>query len=377
MRDSRLTKMAQVIVKYSLEVKKGDMVLMAGELAGLPLFDALYEELIKAGSHVKANFIPPSWEETFFRFASEEQLKFTSPYALNEMSTCDKRIRIIAPSNTRALTHADSKKQTLVSQANRSIMATSMKRAAEGSLAWVVTLFPTFAGAQEANMGLTEYEEFVFEAGYLNEKDPVAALREVEKKQERMVDYMKGKKELHFKTSSGTDLKVNVDGMRWINCCGKRNYPDGEIFTGPNLNAKDGGVNGIVRFTYPGLWQNTLVEGIELIFEKGKVVSAKAEKNEKFLKAILAQDEGASRIGEIAIGSNYKIKDFTTNILFDEKIGGTFHMALGMGYPETGNNNQSGLHWDMVCDLRQGGTITVDGEVISKDGKFVFPDWPS
>lgn len=377
MKDARLEKMASVIVHYSLAVKPKDQIWMVGEMLGLPLMEALYEQLIRAGAYVKTTFHPPAWDEIFFKYASEDQLKHTCPFTLNEASLCDKRIRLIAPANTRALSHVDSKKQTLFSKANEPILSKVLTRSAEGDLDWVVTLYPTPAGAQEAEMGIKEYEDFVYKAAFLDQEDPVAQWQALEEKHDRMIAFMKGKKELHFQTPHGTNLRVNIDGMVWRNSCGKRNFPDGEIFTGPNLNARDGGVNGSVVFTYPAIWQNTLVEGIALTFEKGKVVKATAEKNEKFLKAMLEQDEGASRLGEIAIGTNYQIETFTKNILFDEKIGGTFHAALGMGYPETGNRNKSALHWDMVCDLRQGGAIAVDGEVISKNGRFVFPDWPS
>lgn len=376
MRDTRLDKMAAVIVHYSLDIKPGDQVWMMGELPGMPLLEALYEHLIRAGAHVKTTFISPHWNEIFFKHASVNQLKHTCPFTLHEASLCDKRIRVIAPENTRSLSHVDSQKQALVSKANQPILSKVLTRSAEGTLDWVVTLCPTASGAQEAEMGILEYEDFVFKAGYLDEEDPVACLQKVEKQQQKMIEFMQGKKELHFTTPAGTDLRVNIEGMKWKNSCGKRNYPDGEIFTGPNLNALDGGVNGVVRFTYPAIWAHTEVENIELTFEKGKVVQAKASKNEKFLNTILTQDEGASRLGEIAIGTNYKIQTFTKNILFDEKIGGTFHAALGMGYPETGNTNQSALHWDMVCDLREGGSISVDGQEISKNGRFVFPDWP-
>lgn len=377
MRDPRLNKMAAVLVHYSLAIQPNDQVVLSGELPGLPLMEALYEEIIRAGGFVKTNITPTGWDEIFFKHASENQLKRMCPFALNEMTVADKRIRLIAPGNTRGLSHVNPKKQTLVSQANQPILSTVLNRSAKGEMDWVVTLCPTAAGAQEAGMGILEYEDFVFKAAHLDEEDPVQFLKNSEKRQELMIDYLTPKKELHFKTPQGTDLVVNVEGMKWRNSCGKRNYPDGEVFTGPNLHAKDGGVNGIVKFTFPAIWQNTVVEGVELIFEKGRVVSAKARHNEAFLQTIVHQDEGASRLGEIAIGTNYKIQAFTQNILFDEKIGGTFHAALGMGYPETGNTNQSALHWDMICDLREGGTILADGEIISRDGRFVFPDWPS
>ncbi len=371
--DPRLEKLAQVIVNYSLEVKAGDLVLMAGEESGLPLMEAIYESLVKAGAHIQTQVLPSGWEEIFYRYASDEQLRFQNPLSLQSIEACHKRIRVIAPSNTRQLSNISSHKQTLVSQANRPILQRVLEKSARGELDWVVTLCPTVAGAQEASMGSREYADFVFQAAHLDEKDPVAFLIEMEKKQQLMSDYLSQKKELHFKTVAGTDLRVNIEGMKWKNSCGKRNFPDGEVFTGP----AEKGVNGVVKYTYPAIWQNTVVENIELEFKEGAVCRAFASTNESFLRAMIEQDEGASRLGEIAIGTNYKIEKFTKNILFDEKIGGTFHAALGAGYPETGNSNQSALHWDMICDLREGGVIEADGEVISKDGQFLMAGWPN
>lgn len=376
MKDPRLAKMAQVITHYSLNIKRGDLVWMMGEMGGMALMEALYEELIKAGAHVSTSFSPGGWDEIFFRYASEDQLKHTCPFNLQRAAQCNKRIKVIGPTNTRGLSHVAPQKQALVSKSNQPILSKVLNRSAVGELDWVVTLCPTSAGAQEANMGIHHYEDFVFTAAHIDKEDPIAYMQESERQQQKIIDSIEKKKQLHFKTPLGTDLYVNIDGMTWRNSCGKRNYPDGEVFTGPNLKAEDGGVNGVVYYSFPAIWQNQVVEGVRLTFEKGRVVEAKASRNEAFLKAMLEQDEGASRLGEIAIGTNYKIREFTQNILFDEKIGGTFHAALGMGYPETGNTNQSALHWDMICDLREGGTIEADGELISENGKFVFPDWP-
>jgi aminopeptidase len=376
MKDPRLTKMAQVITHYSLQVKPGHLVWMMGETGGMPLMEALYEELIKAGAHVSTTFLPGGWDEIFFKNASEDQLKHTCPFNLHKATLCDKRIRVIGPTNTRGLSQVEPQKQALATKSNQPILSKVLNRSAVGELDWVVTLCPTAAGAQEANMGIHHYEDFVFSAAHIDEEDPVRYMQESERKQQKIIDFIEKKKQLCFKTPLGTELYVNIEGMKWRNSCGRRNYPDGEVFTGPNLKAADGGVNGVVYYSFPAVWQNKVVEGIRLTFEKGKVVEAKASRNETFLRAMLSQDEGASRLGEIAIGTNYKIREFTQNILFDEKIGGTFHAALGMGYPETGNTNQSALHWDMICDLQEGGTIEVDGELISKNGKFIFPDWP-
>lgn len=376
MTDPRLTKLAELLVHYSLRVERDDSVLLTGELPGLALMQELYRSLVRAGAHVRTHFLAPRLEEIFFQEASEQQLKYTSPFALYEIERVNKRIRVLAPENTRALSHVPAAKRALASQASEPIMATFMQRSARGELDWQVTLAPTAALAQEAEMGLSEYEEFVFNAAYLDRSDPIAAWRELEEQHNCMIAFLEQKKELRFITEAGSDLRVNIAGMRWKNSCGRRNFPDGEVFTGPNLAASDGGVNGIVRYTYPAILHGCAVEGVELVFEKGRVVEAKATKNEPFLRAMIEQDEGASRLGEIALGTNYRINKFTKNILLDEKIGGSFHAALGSGYPETGNTNRSALHWDMICDLHEGGRVEADGELISENGSFLLPGWP-
>jgi aminopeptidase len=377
MKDLRYQKLAYLLANYSLGIKEGDEVWFMGELGALPLYTALYEEVIKAGGHVFTTLSFPGWQELFFKHATKKQLEHMCPFSKFVAERCNKRVRIIGSTNTRALSQVPSDKQSIVSKANQPLMAISMDRSAKGELDWVVSLCPTEGLAQEANSSLLDYEDFVFKAGFLDQNDPVASWKEQERKQKLMVDYLNTKKELHFKTPHGTDLHVNIEGMKWMNSCGKRNFPDGEVFTGPNLEAADGGINGVVHYTYPAILKANVVEGVRLTFENGRVVDAKATKNEAFLKAMIEQDEGASTLGEIAIGTNYAIDTFTQNILFDEKIGGTFHAALGAGYPETGNKNISGLHWDMICDLRDGGEIFADGELISKNGRFENSDWPS
>ncbi|MFA9477788.1 aminopeptidase [Phycisphaerales bacterium AB-hyl4] len=379
MRDPRLDQLARVIVEYSTGVKPGQLVRLSGEPIATPLIEALYEAIIKAGGNVHLKLAPESLTDIFYEHASDEQLQYVSPLAKHEIETVDVSIGLWAETNTKSMSRVDPQRQRLASAARKPIMETFMNRAAKGELKWCGTLYPTLASAQDAEMSLRQYEDFVFKAGLLDADDPVAAWRKIEARQQKVVDYLTGKKELHFKADNGTDLTVNVEGMTWINCCGHENFPDGEVFTGPNLKAADGGVNGIVRYSFPAVHGGREVHGVELTFEKGKVVDAKAEKGLDFLQQMLDQDEGARYLGEIAIGTNYSITEYSKNTLFDEKIGGTFHAAVGAGYPETGNSNSSGLHWDMVCDLRTpagGGTITVDGEVIHKDGKFVFPEWP-
>jgi aminopeptidase len=378
-RDQRLDKLADVLVRYSTNVKPGQLVRISGDPIALPLMEAIYEQVVRAGAHPHLRCVPDSLSEIFFDYANEEQLKYVSPLAKHEVELIDVSIGIWAETNTKAMSRVDPKRQGLASASRKPIFKTFMERAANGQLAWCGTLFPTQASAQDAEMSLRQYADFVFKAGHLDKPDPVAMWKSIQVKQQKLADYLKGKKIVRFQTPRGTDLTVNVQEMKWVNCSGHENFPDGEVFTGPNLSAPDGGVNGIVRYSFPAVYDGREVHDIELTFERGRVVDARASKNQDFLIQMLDQDAGARNLGEIAIGTNYSIQEYTKNTLFDEKIGGTFHAAVGAGYPETGNTNESGLHWDMVCDMRPqagGGTITVDGQVISRDGKFLFDGWP-
>lgn len=377
MHNPQLDKLAQILVAYSTGVQPGQLVRITGPPMAISLIEAIYEHVLRAGAHPQVRCIPDSLIDLFLELASEQQLEYLSPLSVHEIETIDVSIGIWADSNTKSLSRVDAKRQAAHSAARRPIMNTFMQRAKNGALTWCGTLFPTAASAQDAEMSLRDYEQFVFNAGHLDRNDPIAMWQQIEARQQKVVDYLKGKSEIRFQADNGTDVTINVAGMTWINCCGHENFPDGEVFTGPNLNAPDGGANGIVRYHYPAIHAGREVTDIELVIEKGKVVKASASKNQDFLIQMLDQDERARYLGEVAIGTNYHISQYTKNTLFDEKIGGTFHMAVGAGYPETGNTNSSALHWDMVCNLRAGGTITVDGQVISQDGQFLFDDWPS
>lgn len=388
MRDPRITALAKVLVNYSTGVKPGQLVRIAGDPVGLPLIEAVYEQVLKAGAHPMVQLKPGSCTDLFYEHANDEQLQYVNPLAEAEMKTIDVSIGLWADTNTKSLSRVDPRKQGLSSAARKPLTKIFFERAAAGDLKWSGTQYPTLASAQDAEMSIAQYEDFVFNAGHLNADDPVAVWQAISARQQKVVDYLNGKKHLHFQTAAGTDLHVDVEGMTWINCDGHENFPDGEVFTGPNLNAGNnspapGGVQGVVKYSFPAVHHGREVHDIELTFEKGRVVDAKASKGLDFLLAMLDQDEGARNMGEIAIGTNYAITEYSKNTLFDEKIGGTFHAAVGAGYPETGNANESGLHWDMVCDLRtrkddptSGGTITVDGEVISNNGEFASGGWP-
>ena len=372
MQDPRIEKLADVLVSYSTGVRRGDLVRIGGGIVSRPLIAAVYRAVLRAGAHPHVQMAPDECAELLLSEGSDDQIRFENPVTQYEVERIDVAIGIWGDENTKALSQTDPQRQALKSQARKKYLDTFLKRAAEGKLRWVGTQFPTQAAAQDAEMSLRAYEDFVFRAGLLHHPDPAAAWREISARQQRLVDYLQGKSEIRFVTPQGTDVRLGVAGRTWINCDGHENFPDGEVFTGPIEDATDG----IVCYSFPAVHGGREAEGIRLTFRAGRVVEATATKGEQFLRAMLDQDEGARILGEVAIGTNYAIQRYSKNTLFDEKIGGTFHAALGAAYPESGGRNESGLHWDMVCDLRQGGQILVDGKVISRDGRFLDDSFP-
>jgi aminopeptidase len=358
MKDPRLEKLAQVIVNYSVELKKGDIVSIISPPIAEPLVKEMYRAVLDAGAHPHVRTYSSERSELMLKHGSDEQLEFLSPMVMHEIETVDARIALLADTNTRALSNTDPAKNAKLSAARKPYLDRIFERTANKELRWVGTQFPTNSSAQDAGMSLSEYEDFVFKAGHLDKDDPIAAWKDIAEKQEKAVKILDGKKNLHLLTGNGTDLTMSLDGRKWINCCGKLNFPDGEVFTSPVEDS----VNGTIAFSFPSILMGRECKGVKLTFENGKVTKATAEKGEDFLLQMIDQDQGARFVGEFAIGTNYNITDYTCNTLFDEKIGGTVHLALGASIPEAGGLNKSGLHWDMVCDLRTGGKITLDGE---------------
>jgi len=372
MRDPRLDKLADVLVNYSTRVQRDDLVRLSGPPLARPLLVALYRAVLKAGGHPHMAMVPDELAEIKLREASEPQLQFEDPLDLYMVERIDASVSVGATENTKALSGTDPKRQALVSQARKKQLARFLDRAALGELHWVYTQFPCQAAAQDAQMSLEEYEQFVFAAGYLDQDNPAVAWSDFSRRQQKMVDYLNEIEEIRFTTPQGTDLRLSVAGRAWINCDGHENFPDGEVFTGPVETAPAGQGH----YSFPAVYGGREGSGIRLQCREGRVVDASATQGEEFLLAMLDQDPGARTLGEIALGTNYSGKRYTKNTLFDEKIGGTFHAALGAAYPETGGQNQSGLHWDMVCDLRQGGEVYANGKLISSNGRFLDPDWP-
>ena len=221
-------------------------------------------------------------------------------------------------------------------------------------------------------MSLREYEDFFYSACLVSDGDPVTAWERQSDDVRRLAEWIDGRSEVHIK-APGTDLTLGVEGRLWIPCAGEHNMPDGEFFTGPIEDS----VNGTVSFSFPAGYGGREVEGVRFEFKDGKVVDASAARGEEFLIEMLNTDDGARRLGEIGIGTNFGIATGTREILLDEKIGGTVHLAIGMSYPETGGENSSAVHWDMVCDLREGGSLTVDGEELQRDGRFLVCSGPA
>ena len=372
MRDPRLDKLADVMVNYCVAIKKGDLARIGTEVTGLPLAVAIFEQVLRAGGHPFFQLTSDEANDAFFRLASDEQLSYLNPVTQFMMEKVDVYFGIRAGKNTRAASNVPPQKQALTSTAYKPVLKLLFERAANKSLRWTGTQFPTHSAAQDAEMSLFEYENFVFSAGLLHLPDPVAGWKKLAESQQRLVDFLNARKVIRV-IAPGTNLTLGVAGRKWINCDGHVNFPDGEVFTGPVETATEG----TIRYSFPALHQGRECDGIELVFKAGKVVDARAAKGQDFLLTTLDMDAGSRILGEFAIGTNYGITRHTRNILFDEKIGGTCHAALGAAYPESGGKNESALHWDMVCDLRQPGCqILADGEPVLIAGRFQKPDWP-
>ena len=366
MADLRVENLARVLVDYSVAVRTGDRVLINGSSIAQPLLKEIYTRVLEAGGHPLMMLSLPDMEELFFRYASDDQLKHVPKPLELVMETYDVRIAILAEANTKALSNVDPSKIVLQRQARTELMRTFMRRSATGELRWTVAPFPTSAFAQDAEMGLSEYEDFVYGACLPDMSDPVGYWQRFSVRQQKIVDWLKGKRQVRI-VGPETDLRFSIANRTFVNCDGHHNMPDGEIFTGPVEDS----IKGHVYFSYPSIYGGREVTGVRLWFEHGKVVKASADKNGDFLAQTLDTDIGSRFIGEFGIGTNEGIKNFTREILFDEKISGSFHLALGAGYPETGSKNESAIHWDMICDLRGGGEIWVDDELLHQNGKFV------
>ena len=350
---------AALLAGYCLDVRSGQQVLVRSTTLAAPLLLALQREILEREAWPLLRVGLPGGEESFWGSARDVHLDSFAPLELAEAQGIDARVVIQAPENTTALASIDPARLSRASRARVPIKEAAMRAR------WCGTLWPTPAGAQQAGMGTEQFAAFVERALFLDREDPVAAWGELRETQARLIERLATADTLHIQ-AEGTDLTLSVKGRTWVNSDGRRNMPSGEVFTGPVEESADG----VIRYTIPASPGGVEVRDVVLRFEGGRVVEATAAAGQEYLRATLATDEGASRLGEIGIGTNFGIDRPVGTILFDEKIGGTVHLAVGSSYPETGGVNESAVHWDMICDLREGGTLSADGEVILSDGAF-------
>jgi aminopeptidase len=363
MKDERLVKLARVLVDYSVGAGEGEQVVVSGGVAAEPLIREVYARLLDVDAVPIPQVQLPGMQELFFGHAKEVHYEETPSVIRSLYEGADAFISIMSPQNTRALAAVDPQKQQALSKRDKALQEVVL-----GKDRWALTLFPTEALAQESEMSLADYEEFVFEAMALYEEDPVRYWREKAGEQGRLIERLEQANEIRI-SGPGTDLKLSIRGRKFLNGDGTHNMPCGEVFTGPVEDS----VNGEICFGIPVAVAGREVSGVRMRFENGKVVEASAEKGEEYLNAMLDADEGSRYLGELGIGTNYGIPQATKNILFDEKLGGTVHLAVGRSYEKTGGRNESSVHWDLICDLREGGELYADGELIQSNGKF--PDY--
>jgi aminopeptidase len=358
---------ARILCEYSLGLKAGDNLCIRGNVAALPLIRAVFTEALKRGVFPQVRITDEVIEENLLKYGTREQIQFVPKSEYTMVRSFNAYLTIMGNFNTRALSNIAPEKVRMHSQGRKEYSNIFFNRWAKKEIRCCVTLYPSQGDAQEAGMSTAEYEDFVYNACMLHEADPVAEWKKIECHQERLCACLGTKKRFRVLTRD-TDLTCSIEGRRWINCCGKVNLPDGEVFTAPVENS----VNGHIRFSFPGIYHGREVEDIRLVFEAGRVVDASAARGQDLLVELLDTDCGARCLGEIAVGTNRHIERFTRNMLFDEKIGGTVHCALGRAFPESGGINESTIHWDMLCDMKQDGKIFTDDELIYENGGFLI-----
>jgi aminopeptidase len=372
-RDPRVARLGELIVDYSLGLRAGKVLRVDAPPVAEPLAVELYRAALAAGAHPYVDVELERLPELLLAEGSDEQLGFVSPIARAELETVDAIVTVWSESNTRALTRVDPERHRRLIASTQQLAKRRWERMSAGELGWCGVLYPTQGHAQDAEMSLAEYERFVFRACHVEEPgDPVAHWRGVRDELAARAQALSEVRQLRV-VGPGTDLRLDVEGRRWRPADGRLNMPDGEIFTSPLETATEGEIS----FAFPALFHGREVTDIRLRFEQGRVVAAEAARGGEYLDALLELDAGARCLGEVAFGLNYEIDRFTQNTLFDEKIGGTMHVALGSSFPDLGGRNESVLHWDLVCDLRADGEVYADGELVWRAGRFLEQPEPA
>ena len=352
---------ADLIAGYCLEVEPGQQVLVRSTSLAAPLLLELQRAILERDGWPLLRVEVPGQTRGFYEHARDWQLDDFAPLALHEARKAKASVGIQAPEDVRALAGLDPERLMRARRARSPISEATMKQR------WCSTLWPTPALAEQAGMPLAEFEDFVTRALFLDRPaGPEVAWGELRRFQDQLIARVGRTRTIRIE-AEGTDLTLDVGGRTWVNSDGRRNMPSGEVFTGPVETS----ASGRIRFTIPSSPAGVEVRGVELELARGEVVAARADEGLEYLQRALATDDGARRIGEFGIGTNFGIPHAIGTILFDEKIGGTVHLALGRSYPETGGRNASALHWDLICDLRRGGRLSGDGATIVEDGRFV------
>lgn len=357
---------AKLLCNYCIEAKKNQRILIKTTDLAIPLVKEVYKELLTIGCFVETDISFEDQDRLFYDFSSDTQLKSPSKFYEKAIEEFDGLIRIIAPHNLKSTASVDSDKKKVHQEALAPLRKRYMERSANKDLKWVLCVYPTQSAAQEAGMSLSEYEEFVYKGCMLDQADPISAWNRLSASQQTLVDRLNKAQNVRY-VGDKTDISFKTKNRIWINSDGHYNMPSGEVFTGPVENS----VNGTVFFNYPTVYEGADVENVYLEVENGIVKKWHAEIGQDVLDRVFSI-KGARQFGEVAIGTNYAIQRATKNILFDEKIGGSIHMAIGASYPETGGTNESAVHWDMIKDMKNGGKIYVDDELIYENGKFLY-----
>ncbi len=365
MTDTIQAQYARLLIDYCLEINPSDKLYVKATMLAEPLLREVYRHAMRRGAHVSMDLTMRGQNQLFYAEANAEQLTWVSPSYASAIEEFDAFLMIRAPYNLREDQAIDPAKRQQRAAALRPLHNQYNKRTADRSLRRCLCQYPTEAAAQEAGMSLEDYERFLYGACKLFDDDPAQSWLQVRERQQGLVDMLNGVSHMRF-TAAKTDLTFSVKDRIWINSDGRTNMPSGEVFTAPVEDS----VEGVVHFDYPSIFLGQPVQGITLTVEGGEVVQWEAEHGQSLLDQVFAI-EGARRFGEVAIGTNYDIQQATHNILFDEKIGGTIHMAVGQSYIQTGGKNHSAIHWDMISEMKDGGQIHADDTLIYQDGRFV------
>lgn len=362
-----LQKYAQLLVNYSLSVQPGERVYVQSTTLAEPLIREVYREILRAGGIPHIQMDMRDQDTIRLQESNAEQLAYVDPVYQKAMTEFECYLHIRAPFYSRST-------QSIPSQAAKQSRAAHLpyrqrysERTAALELKRSLCEYPTLAHAQNAGLSLEQYADFIYRACHLFEDDPQAQWETVSRNQQHIVDYLNQREHIRY-VGEGIDIEFSTKGRTWINSDGKTNMPSGEVYTAP----VDDSVNGTIHFSYPSMFRGQEVEGITLWVKDGWVERWEAKKGKELLDRIFQIDEGARRFGEAAIGTNYHIQTPVKNILFDEKIGGSVHMAVGQAYIQNGGTNTSAIHWDMIANMKDGGQIFADDELIYESGEFLI-----